>query len=456
MRNYIQEYKEKAEKLGKSTQQVEFILTNLRDTIEETNGMTELEQENIIDSFMSELFADANNHGQTGEESKAEAKKKSEHGTMAQYHEIISKAGNFWLDDMTDDMYDGDTRVGEHLYMDIHMRIRDICLGRNIAWQMQLSEIALKGYLNGKRHHKLLNKFDALPTWDGKDHIGELASCVHGESRLGIRRAFEIWFTKCFERVINHRHNVVMVWKGKENIRKSSLVRFIASPFADMYAESPVRPASKDDRLARTSRFIQEIPEIHDSMNARNMNAFKTFVTEEKTTDRKPYDHTSIEKANNCNYIATANEDGHLFQDVDGLRRFLIVQVQNIDHRYDKVDIMQVWAQAKEMWKQGKHEMTEDELVAKKADIADETAQDPVHEIMDAYIVEGTEEDFIPNIDIMQLLREQGIQISNRSQETTIGSLRKVWFSRKGAKQIQRKIDWKKFDGFIGFKISEK
>jgi hypothetical protein len=41
----------------------------------------------------------------------------------------------------------------------------------------------------------------------------------------------------------------------------------------------------------------------------------------------------------------------------------MLVHIRNIDHRYDKINILQLWSQAKEAWKQGKHEFTEEELI---------------------------------------------------------------------------------------------
>jgi hypothetical protein len=123
----------------------------------------------------------------------------------------------------------------------------------------------------------------------------------------------------------------VLVLVGAQGIGKTTLMREVlkAAGFAsDTYASGrELNPEDKDDRIAYTHAWINEIGEIDRwTGNARLTHALKNFLSCSIDTDRAPYARTAVARPRRSVAIGTSNKP-ELLTDDTGSRRFWIIQL---------------------------------------------------------------------------------------------------------------------------------
>lgn len=240
--------------------------------------------------------------------------------------------------------------------------------------------------------------------WDGHDHIADLSMFIgdahepiqyeDGTLRTVVHAALRRWLIAAAGRAITQDdnsiapiQNYVLTLGGKAGIGKSTFVRWLASPFEDYYVDEKLDP--KDALIQRkvASTFLWEIPELASVTKTADVNALKHIITQMRMVYKKPYAKDFTKKKPLANWCATANLDGSpLLFDQTGNRRFWILKVTSLDHRYESVNIEQVWAQAAYMYLHGEPTSpTEEEVAVRDMLNAEHTEQQLIGESMPLY-----------------------------------------------------------------------
>lgn len=138
---------------------------------------------------------------------------------------------------------------------------------------------------------------------------------------------------------------------------KSSLVRFLAIN-DQYYGEVNLMEGQQAIEQLR-GKWICEISELLALTKSKEQEAAKAYITRQVDTYRKPWDKNPSDLPRRCIMIGTTNSDSPL-TDKTGNRRYYPVTVHCngydlFDHEQECRDyILQAWAEARELYRQGK------------------------------------------------------------------------------------------------------
>jgi predicted P-loop ATPase len=273
--------------------------------------------------------------------------------------EDLAKWGyDFWLNDLDDSIWNGDSRWTDADHARLRMRARD----NGYAQDKRLAALddAVLAIAAEKRRHPLREYLDSLE-WDEEDHIKALAGYFKDAHEpityaLGYRRsafhAFLLrWLVGSVAKIYGNadaaRSNFVLVLAGAQDAGKSHFAKWLC-PLPNYSVEGNINPDNKDCNLRRTRAWVWEISELGATTRRADVEALKSFITTAEVQERRPYAHFDVIKPAIASYIGTVNPDGAGFLlDSTGNRRFVAVDLVAIDWDYaKKIDINQIWAQA--------------------------------------------------------------------------------------------------------------
>lgn len=189
--------------------------------------------------------------------------------------------------------------------------------------------------------------------WDGKPRIKDFHSVVLGLSDDPYHQAVcEYIWTAMAGRVLDPgcKADMVPILTGKQGLRKSSLVEALA-PSPNEY--TVVTLSDRDADLARQlrGRMIVEWDELR-GLNSRDAESLKGWVSRRKDDWIPKFKEFGTTMARRFLLIGTANPSRFL-NDPTGLRRWLPMRITkpiNVDYVLENRG--QLWAEAREMWKQ--------------------------------------------------------------------------------------------------------
>jgi len=217
------------------------------------------------------------------------------------------------------------------------------------------------------QYHPIRRYLEATK-WDGEDHIRKLSEYVkdrHDPIRVGDSEApvFRIWLAKwmigavakIYEKGSIRAQSPMLVLSGAQALGKSTFVLWLCSGVSEYFVESDIKPELEDHKRLLASKWIWEVGELGATTRKADIESLKHFLTMADVTFRVPYGRYHITKPALASFIGTVNPDGSGFlADKTGNRRFLTVELESINHDYQKdIDIDQVWAQAFQMYRDG-------------------------------------------------------------------------------------------------------
>lgn len=243
-----------------------------------------------------------------------------------------------------------DTKLENSIYDQMHLD--GLCIGQKMLHAVINSDFCpdynpLQSYLQ-----------DLDFTWEeGKhpDYIAELANMVHVKHYEGYYHSQEDfvyafkkwlvamtagWFTN---HIVNH---TVLVLVGKGGIFKTTLLEHLLPPQLSSYFanDSSSDYRSKDFQEMGASKALVNLDEF-EFPEGKNLSAFKSMITKQEFTFRRPYDRYPSILKHNTSFCATSN-NVHFLKDNIG-RRLLIWEVEQIDNpTTHKIDYTHVYAQA--------------------------------------------------------------------------------------------------------------
>ena len=222
---------------------------------------------------------------------------------------------------------------------------------------------AFKGMLSQlvkcNQYNPLTDMCKSLP-WDGIDRIKELTNTVTVPPE-------ELeWFNQCFKRWLiqcvaawdiggrNAKHpeakrvfGTVLVFVGGQSVAKTAFFKsLLPTNLSDYVISTGLDLSDKDSLLKTIENGIVEFDEICQSFKKNEINALKSFITNDVDVVRRPYATKAIKKPRATSFCGSSNNIEFL-RDPTGNKRFAPVTTLNIDIPTGKlIDRQQLWAQA--------------------------------------------------------------------------------------------------------------
>lgn len=208
--------------------------------------------------------------------------------------------------------------------------------------------------------HKFSKVFDyieALPEWDGNDHIGDCLEKIlkipRSDANFHLQHEYLLrWMSGGVLRQYDPGAKVdaVLILAGVQDVGKSSLLEILGGDF-----HIPLPPQSRferDDRMKYHRGWIIEIPEIDGMMRGQVQQALKAEFSTNVDYFRIPWGRIVQEFFRRFIFSGTTNEPETLLHDRTGNRRYWVIDLQHlravdIDKALLRSMRDQMWAQAK-------------------------------------------------------------------------------------------------------------
>ena len=186
--------------------------------------------------------------------------------------------------------------------------------------------------------------------WDGVARIGNFLSSYFSAEDTAYSRAVSLYiWTALAGRVLvpGIKADMAPILVGEQGRGKSSAVAAMA-PAADFFTE--ISFSEKDEDLSRKMRgcLIAEIGELR-GLHTKELEAIKSFITRTHETWIPKYREFSVQVPRRLLFIGTTNKDEFL-ADETGHRRWLPIKVNQVYVDRIKVDRLQLWAEARELF----------------------------------------------------------------------------------------------------------
>lgn len=198
------------------------------------------------------------------------------------------------------------------------------------------------------KNNPIREYFEALPEWDGKDHILELASYVPTYEHKAFGYHFKKWLVRTIKCALEtnyfNKQAFVLSHQG-QNSGKSTWCRFLCPPNLAEYMAEDISN-DKDARIQLCRNFLYNLDELA-VLSKKDVNALKSFFSKTFINERLPYDRKNTTLPRICSFVGSTNMSSFL-NDETGSVRWLCFELKGkIDFSYSKkIDIDRVWSQA--------------------------------------------------------------------------------------------------------------
>lgn len=227
-----------------------------------------------------------------------------------------------------------------------------------------------------------------VPQWDGVDRVTDFFTTYCGaESTQYTQAVAKYIFSAMWGRATSPagiKADIVPVLVGPQGAKKSTLVQVLA---IEQRFSSEISFASKDDDIARKMRgkITIEIPEL-SGMGRREVEDLKRFISLEYDEHVRKYKEYTTRTPRRCTFWMTTNESEFL-TDRTGNRRYAPVRVTSIDIDAVKRDLLQLWAQGRDLFKRFGIEHREVERLSEVENLSymrSDAWADPIREWIDS------------------------------------------------------------------------
>ena len=188
-----------------------------------------------------------------------------------------------------------------------------------------------------------------LPTWDGKDHVGNLINCLAGVNekqsewiRIWLRSMVAHWMKMDAE----HGNDVVLLLMGDQGCGKSTFCqRLLPATLREYYLDHLNLANKFDKEMALTHNLLVNIDEFDQVKNSQQAE-LKHTISKSKVNGRRIYASVQTDQHRYASFVATTNSRQPL-KDPTGSRRYLCVNIpstQLIDNTFE-INHEQLYAQ---------------------------------------------------------------------------------------------------------------
>lgn len=203
----------------------------------------------------------------------------------------------------------------------------------------------------------LLDALDRLQ-WDGKERMRELFNTIElpkdtdDHSREWYYTMLRRWIIGIVKKAYHPgSENNVLVFQGGQGAGKSSWFDRFKILWEEGYGEGSINPDNKDHELRHLDNFLWNVSELDATFNTKEVGALKDFFTKKRVQVRRPYNKKNTAGSSVCSFCASVNAVDFL-RDPTGNRRYLVIPVVSVRHDH-KIDLLQVYAEAKYLNQQG-------------------------------------------------------------------------------------------------------
>lgn len=270
--------------------------------------------------------------------------------SVSRVYTNIIRSYNFVRDISTDTFYTNGRMLDDSILAEISVECERLTgkmntkLIENIIW-------VVAEPINGREE-----VIQSLPKWDGKDRIAELAKCFIVDEKCEVQENFsmyrklEYFLMRAIKKwQFGTQCPVLTLASDDQQIGKSTFAAWFGhswdgNPYYNCHTDTPVDPSNKDSRLNSTRVMVQELGEL-GTLSRRDTNDVKNFLTLQEIFERPPYGHIPRAYKPMAVFIATANLEDGMFNDVEN-RRFLVLYLKSISLEYRNIDRKQLLAQA--------------------------------------------------------------------------------------------------------------
>jgi predicted P-loop ATPase len=228
--------------------------------------------------------------------------------------------------------------------------------------------------------------------------------------------------------------DMVPVLVGQQGCGKSTGIQAMA-PSLDLYTEISLTERDDDQSRKMRGHLIGEIAELK-GIHSREVEAIKAFITRTEEKWVPKYQEFIVTYRRRMLLIGTTNESNFL-SDVTGNRRWLPVVVKKIDVAAITEDHLQLWAEARDLFKISGLNFKEVEELA-KAIHQDYMIIDPWADRIEEWLSSTTGKDITTNLILTECLG-MSVEKIGRQQEMRAGqALISLGFIKK-SKRIGKK-----------------
>lgn len=238
-------------------------------------------------------------------------------------------------------------------------------------------------------YHPVRKWLESLPEWDGVRRcetlfIDYLGAPDSEYTRLVARKMMAGAVMRVMKPGI--KYDLVPVLMGSQGIGKSMFCSMLGGKW---FSDSPTSMQDKSGMESIRGVWIQELSEL-SAMKRAEIENVKAYISRQVDRFRPAYGHVVEEHPRECIFIGTTNTDTFLRDDT-GNRRFLPIDC-DIDKAIKsiaedmKVNLDQIWAEAKEIAKTEKLYLSREEEKEANGERDDHTAFDERISVVEAYL----------------------------------------------------------------------
>lgn len=373
---------------------------------------------------------------------------------IAEYIQKYEELGyNFSMNELTDDLYFNNRLAQDDDIARIRVLLREWGINEKKAVNLAQANDIMIMLAADHKFNPIKTYLSSIPKWDGIDRITEILKSFPCAD-ITAYRWLEIWFSGAIRRIYEdgkHFPSLVLISK-KQGVGKSTFAKWLCPERLqkDLYNASQIRPEDKDNRIRLASTWIWEIEELGATTRKADIEALKAFLSAEQIRDRKPYGRIDFVKPAVTAFVGTINDNGGGFLvDPTGNRRFLILNANEMNFDFQKIDIDMIWAQAIHLYHEKKYIMNEDDKREQADANKEHLISSPTETYLDKYYeITSDENDFVPLSDILDILKKCGIQQNHKVSMDVAAFFNKIDTTKK----IVKKINGKSTRGYCGIK----
>ena len=284
---------------------------------------------------------------------------------------------------------------------------------------------------------------NALPQWDGRDRLGELADRVKTEAK-GWRENFKVWMRSMVSQWRNGKDalygaQMVLMLVGGQGSHKSTFMRMLLPKQLMPFYIDRIDFSNKKEALRALSRFLLINIDEYDQVSKAQTAFLKHLIQRTDVKERKLYSTTFEQQQRYAAFCATTNSLVPL-KDDSGSRRYLVVEVNGLidtDTQGNRqIDYPQLYAQivyeiehGKEYAFTGKREQ---QIIEANANYYETPNVVALFEDMFRAPQSGDEVLMLSPTELLERIRDKKkVNVVNQSNNTILG----LYLRRKGYKK---------------------
>lgn len=255
---------------------------------------------------------------------------------------------------------------------------------------MQKVEDAKNLVFDKNKTHPVKEYLEALPEWDGQKRIETIFNDYLGaEDNVYTREAAKVHFTAAIKRIYEPgcKYDPMVILAGKQGIGKSTFIMKIAG---DWFSDSVYTIKGKEAAELIQGVWHIELGEM-SAMRKSDRDAVKAFLSKQDDIYRVAYAKNTTRFPRQCVFWGTSNEYNFL-RDPTGDRRSFPIDCGVIKPTLDIFSDLdderdQIWAEAKELYKNGQQTYLTGEALALSIKAQEEHKEDvPWRGVIEAYL----------------------------------------------------------------------